>query len=439
MFYALILLGLLPALFLSDIFSPAEDDEGQDAEGAGDTGQGDFLENLETSAPQDVLLPVTGDDAPVFNAPVDPDDVLSPDETDASPVHSPPVSGPILHPNDTPQAEYPVDGEGSLLQQLLEEQGDATAGIGFLGTQVTQTVDIALGDGDDLLGLGGEQDHGGGGGTLGDWDGTPLIRTAGDLSVVDAGAGDDTITTGTGAAYVFGGEGADRIEVGEGIAAVFGGAGDDLITGGDTAPAYLDGGAGDDVIIGGDAGEIIEGGVHIGGTGETDDDTISGGAGDDVIRGGYGADTLSGDAGDDVIDHLGTSDERVVAERHAFSWHIDDEADTLDGGAGDDTLIMDRADTATGGSGDDVFWLYFDQDSGVGAAEITDFEPGSDFLRVSLNPEVVHGTPDVEVMPSQDGDDGLVIINGDVVAILQGAADATAADVFVEVRDDVFR
>ncbi|MEJ1998100.1 MAG: hypothetical protein P8X76_08105 [Maritimibacter sp.] len=160
----------------------------------------------------------------------------------------------------------------------------------------------------------------------------------------------------------------------EGAAALFGGAGDDELSGGDDNPVWLDGGAGNDAIQGGAADEVIYGGEHGASGGDAPgDDIIDGGGGDDQISGGYGADTLSGGDGDDVIDHLGRLEQEVAWERHRFDWHIDNEADALSGGAGNDMLIMDRADTAEGGEGNDTFWVYFDAGSGSGAAEITDF------------------------------------------------------------------
>lgn len=130
---------------------------------------------------------------------------------------------------------------------------------------------------------------------------------------------------------------------------------------------------------------------------------------------------------------------REAGAGRAFDWRVDGAADTLDGGAGDDTLILDRFDTATGGAGVDLFWLHHDATAGGGVADITDFQPGADFLRVSLNPAVGYGEAlAVEVAPSTDGADAEVRVDGDLVAILRGAAEASASDVFVEVRADVF-
>ncbi len=169
-----------------------------------------------------------------------------------------------------------------------------------------------------------------------------------------------------------------------------------------------------------------------------DDDTIVGGGGDDIITGGYGADTLVGGDGDDVIDHLGRAEQDISAPHHAFAWHIDNDADALFGGDGNDTLIMDRADNATGGTGNDTFWVYFDDASGSGAADVGDFTVGEDFLRITLNPELDHGDMVLRVEPSDDGADGIVRVNDAIVAILRGAANATEADMLVEVTENIF-
>ncbi len=442
MIFALLFIGLLPIMFLPDVFDNGGDEdvgnglaEGEDPElDPTDDGFGDILSPVEDDA--------TPPDEPIL---VDDDDVLGPDEDDANPddYGAPIGDGGLIDPNETPDEEYQIDGDGTLLQQLLDEQSADTTGIGFLGTQIGDTSDFELGAQDDSLTLPEDDIDGNGEGALGSWDGTALIQTEGDLNVVSGGAGDDTISAGDEAAYIFGGAGDDTLAAGDGAAAIYGGAGNDTITGSDavradgTAAAYLDGGEGDDTIIGGDANEVISGGEH--GEGEASgDDTLSGGGGDDAIRGGRGVDILSGGDGDDVIDHYGNSEELVRAEQNEFSWHIDNDADILDGGEGNDTLIFDRADSATGGEGNDTFWLYFDSASGVGFAEITDFSSGEDFLRVSLNPDITSGTPEVSVTPSEDGLDGVVRVNGEVVAMLRGAPDATAGDIYVDVPENIF-
>ncbi|MEJ2018091.1 MAG: hypothetical protein P8X51_07290 [Maritimibacter sp.] len=356
------------------------------------------------------------------------------------PINNDPIDGDtILDPTTDPSGDYPYAADPGLLQQRLESETDFNFGSGYLAEfgdepeQIEQTGDdnsfSAVDDG--LAGTGE--------GALNTRDGTPMLASDTPVTLVDGGSGADEITLGDGAAYAFGGEGDDILRAGEGAAALFGGAGDDELSGGDDNPVWLDGGAGNDAIQGGAADEVIYGGEHGASGGDAPgDDIIDGGGGDDQISGGYGADTLSGGDGDDVIDHLGRLEQEVAWERHRFDWHIDNEADALSGGAGNDMLIMDRADTAEGGEGNDTFWVYFDAGSGSGAAEITDFTPGEDFLRISLNPDIVKSGPEISVGPSEDGQDGLVIVNGETVAVLRGAPGATDADIYIDVTDDVF-
>ncbi len=369
--------------------------------------------------------------------PVDPDDVLRPIDPEGAP-HGPgqPVNQEdVLKPIDNPDEGLPVDG--SLVEHAVQRDGDAVAGLDDFDRVLGDTVEIEGSDAADEIVLDHNGAPGGGAGDMSLWDGTPLIQSDGDVIVVDGAGGDDVIETGDGAAYAFGGAGNDQITVGDGATAAFGGDGNDTLIGG-SSDSYLDGGAGNDVIQGGDGNEVLKGGVHRGDTGESDDDVIDGGAGDDRISGGEGADLLSGGAGDDVIDHNGRATENDGAERHEFSWHLDGDADVLDGGAGDDTLIMDLSDQATGGDGADVFWLYADEATAE-YAEVTDFEPGEDFLRIELNPDTTYGEVELEVQPSPDGQDGEVYVNGQLVALLQGAPTATSANVYVSVQENVFR
>ncbi len=409
--------------------------EGDAAEGAVAADKLDGPDDLTAQ----VLTPTDPDDEEPGDPgdPVDPDDVLRPiDPEDAPPGPGEPVNPEdVLKPIDDPDEGLPVDG--SLVEHAVQRDGDAVAGLDDFDRVLGDTVQIEGSDAADDIALDHDGVPGGGAGDMSLWDGTPLIQSDGDVTVVDGAGGDDVIKTGDGAAYAFGGAGHDQITVGDGAAAAFGGDGNDTLTGG-ASDSYLDGGAGNDVIQGGDGNEVLKGGVHRDNTGESDDDVIDGGAGDDRISGGEGADLLSGGAGDDVIDHNGRATENDGAERHEFSWHLDGDADVLDGGAGDDTLIMDLSDQATGGDGADVFWLYADETTAE-YAEVTDFEPGEDFLRIELNPDTTYGEVELEVQPSPDGQDGEVYVNGQLVALLQGAPTATSANVYVSVQENVFR
>ena len=324
------------------------------------------------------------------------------------------------------------------LTDLLDRDSDNVGGLNALGRSVTDVQDIVLGpEDDDFINADDGLDDTG---SLVLDEGTPIVTSGAPVDVIDGGDGNDRIDAGDEAAYVFGGAGEDTLIAGDSSAALFGGEGADSLVSDSGADerAFLDGGQGDDTLTGGAGDDILDGGEHAAGA-DPGDDLIDGGAGDDLIRGGLGADTLFGGAGDDVIDHAGRDLERQTVSQSEFAWHTDDAADSLDGGTGDDTLIFDQNDTATGGEGADLFWVYHDSAAGPDAAVVTDFTVGEDFLRVSLNPHIgENGEPDVEVSASADGADGLVTVNGNLVAILRGAPGATASDVFAEVNPDIF-
>lgn len=350
-------------------------------------------------------------------------------------------TGDILTPNTGAGDGESPHKDQTLLDQLLGSETDSHYGREDLDHFVPETEEYVLTDGDDNLTLGGagtDEDPG----QISTFRGTAVVSGDGAIDVVDAGAGDDTIHAGDDAAYLFGNDGNDTIIAGDGALAAFGGQGDDQLDGSDSCDSYLDGGTGDDVLIGGDGDDQLFGGSHEGEISSdldaTDNDILDGGAGDDVLKGGLGADLLLGGDGDDVIDHFGHAMEESGAEQHDYDWHNDGASDVLDGGAGNDTLIFGASDIATGGEGNDVFWLYSDGNFDEPVAQVMDFETGRDFLRVSLDEDGGREDLTCEVSPSENGEDGVVTVGGQVVAILKGAPDATAQDVYVEVRSDVF-
>ena len=436
--FALLLLGLVPLIFMGGSFGgEAEDDPAQMDSGAdgGTDGGTDPVGTVDLSS---ILLPVTDDGAPGPVSDIDPSTVLQPVTGDGAPgpvddVDPDTVVGPV----DAPGEGLPAEADQTALQRLVLGQSDYDIGADFLTIMPGETEDIVLTDGADLWEAAHDDIDGNGSGTLADFDGTPIL-SGGGVTVVEGGAGDDAILGGDGALYGFGGEGDDILVAADGVAALFGGTGDDILAA-SLADAFLDGGLGDDMIAGGAGNDVLSGGAHVADSaGAQDDDRISGGGGDDDIRGGFGADVLIGGSGDDVIDHLGRVEEDVVWEKTLFDWHVDGAQDRLDGGTGNDTLIMGREDIATGGEGTDSFILYFDDTQGAGFAEITDFVSGTDFLRVELNPEGGYTAPDVAVSASDDGQDGVVTVDGQVVAILRGAPTASLADVLVEVMTERF-
>ena len=75
--------------------------------------------------------------------------------------------------------------------------------------------------------------------------------------------------------------------------------------------------------------------------------TLDGGAGNDTIVGGDGADTLlGGDGNDVVIGGRGNDTAQLGAGDDTFVWNPGDGSDTVDGGAGTDTLQFDGANVS---------------------------------------------------------------------------------------------
>lgn len=120
-----------------------------------------------------------------------------------------------------------------------------------------------------------------------------IIRGRDGNDSIYGGGGDDTLYGGPGSDVIRGGVGNDRIDGGGGADRLIGGDGNDTISAG-LGDDYIDGGGGNDLIVSGDGNDTI---LSIGGG-----DTISAGAGFDLIlvagagtniAGGDGFDTLS--------------------------------------------------------------------------------------------------------------------------------------------------
>lgn len=238
---------------------------------------------------------------------------------------------------------------------------------------------------------------------------------------LDGLGGDDLVLGGAGD-DLLGGRGGDDSLLGEdGNDHLDGGEGNDLLSGGDNNDA-LDAGAGDDTLFGGAGWDTLSG--HEG------NDQLSGGDGSDLLLGGEGADQLTGQAGDDTLDGgygndllsggLG-SDELNGGPGQDTIWgqwpgETDLEGDILNGGAGDDLLMLGSGDIANGGEAADVFALQ-DIHSGDPLAQIMDYDPSQDQL-VILYDANLHPDPLLSI-DSHDGSCTL-LIDGVPLADLAG-------------------
>lgn len=207
-------------------------------------------------------------------------------------------------------------------------------------------------------------------------------------------------------ARIEGTDGDDLIDAGPGNDTVFAGPGDD----------FVDAGPGDDRVFGGDDDDLI--------VGAAGDDFLRGGSGDDMMFGGAGSDELNGDVGDDVLAGADIIDaEGLVAAGMAAAQNgqtVNDvdlsqfidldadplEADTLNGGVGDDIIIAGSNDLVDTGSGSDVVnvgeWVVEGQ-----PVNIVGFNPAKDAIVYSYSGPT---TPSVSF---GEDDDGTATLNAD--------------------------
>jgi Ca2+-binding RTX toxin-like protein len=208
---------------------------------------------------------------------------------------------------------------------------------------------------------------------------------------VDAGAGNDRVSTSSGRDTILGGEGNDKIWSGladdrvdgqGGRDVIMAGDGNDTVTGGasndrlrgQSGNDSLDGGKGNDRIDGNDGDDTL--------SDKAGRDRISGGAGNDIgtfkdagrIKGGDGNDqftsngkaTVYGEAGDDVLSGLsvlGGAANDVITGREVYGGDGNDrivgtdKADQLYGDDGTDVITAGgSADYVAGGNGDDALY-----------------------------------------------------------------------------------
>jgi Ca2+-binding RTX toxin-like protein len=174
---------------------------------------------------------------------------------------------------------------------------------------------------------------------------------------------------------------ADTLEIGEFGDRVIGFDGDDVISfaaGEDTTGRDMDvmGGSGDDTITLGLGDDSIEGGL---------------GSGSDEFYGGYG---------NDILNSAG------------------DPADTVFGGAGDDTFYADGGDALIGGTRVDEFNIDF-SDPAATAVAIDDFDPATEQLNIDVS-LALDAVPTITYEIAAGGSGTNLLVDGNVVAFLVG-------------------
>nr|WP_118169854.1 calcium-binding protein [Nostoc sphaeroides] len=182
--------------------------------------------------------------------------------------------------------------------------------------------------------------------------------------VVNGQGGNDKIDGLSGNDLLRGGRGNDTLNGGTGNDTLNGGEGNDFLNGGEGDDS-LNGGTGNDLLWGGAANDTLNGG--------RENDTLLGGTGDDRLTvGSSDIDPLGGDqllSGDDGNDTLSASGyETRDGENYYTSGN-----NTLNGGAGDDYLIVNFSkanNLLNGGDGNDTFFKNYSGndtiDGGIG-------------------------------------------------------------------------
>lgn len=297
--------------------------------------------------------------------------------------------------DDEDQANGPEEtGDGG---NLLDDLDGQTGGQDR--SPVSDDFDDPVEDGQDITGDAANDILSGG-------QGDDAIRGEGGSDLIDGRDGDDSIEAGSGNDFVSAGSGADTVDGGDGNDRIEGQAGDDSLVGG-TGNDALAGHEGDDSLLGQAGADTLTGGtgsdVLDGGTG---DDWLAGGEGNDRVFGAAGSDVLDGNAGDDWISGL--------------QGDVDDfDADFLNGGTGNDSLVLGSGDFATGGDGDDDFVLQEWLTEG-GVAHIDDYDAARDQLIIAYDP-AAHPDPALTLELSPDGAQSTVLLDGAPVATVRGS------------------
>lgn len=218
---------------------------------------------------------------------------------------------------------------------------------------------------------------------------------------LQGGAGDDSVSGGSGDDTLSGDAGNDTVRGGYGDDTVFGAKGNDS----------LQGQAGDDLLLGGEGADSLEGGDG--------DDIGSGGAGNDVMTGSSGDDHLSGDDGADTLDG-GMGDDSLEGNEgndRLLYWRGDD---TLIGGLGNDTFVLSTSaeygsashwgwGIMQGGKGQDTLELIGSSDSY--SIRKVDDNQWQIYRATSASAKVVIDAMDIEVLRFGDGSTRILSID----------------------------
>ncbi|MEF3047355.1 Hint domain-containing protein [Pseudotabrizicola sp. L79] len=215
-----------------------------------------------------------------------------------------------------------------------------------------------------------------------------VLAGAGNDTVV-ALAGNDDITGAAGDDLVYGGDGNDVATGDGGRDILHGDAGDDTLAGGADQDTLF-GGAGNDLLNGGLGDDVLDGG--------TGNDTLEGLDGNDVINAGAGNDSVNAGLGNDYIDTRAPGDDsspdRSFPGLYTADTNPTDDRDTVDAGAGADTIFTgDDNDVIVSGGGNDFVHAGDDDDSvqGNDGDDTIQAGEGNDTVTGDLGNDVIYG------------------------------------------------
>lgn len=308
-----------------------------------------------------------------------------------------------------------VPGDPAVL--LKDEAGDTSIDVS------SNDAVVFAGDGDDTVTVTGEDADGLLGPELGEYyDREDDANWSGSV-FVDAGAGDDSVIVDGGTVQVnVAGDGSDMVQLtGVGDVLVTAGDGDTVIGSDDALYTVVD--------LNGDAA-LFEGGASDEHAYVLGDSTVNAGGGDDALIASDGAQSLSGGDGDDTI--RANSEDSFPGNHTALAEHyIDASVDTLEGGAGDDALVLAHGDIATGGADTDHFTVFSEPGHAMGPAVITDLDPSiGESVRLSLDGGAVTFEGEDATDPSYDltdritvdetGGDSTILVDGEAALLVAG-------------------
>ncbi|MEM9872085.1 MAG: hypothetical protein AAF822_12585 [Pseudomonadota bacterium] len=221
---------------------------------------------------------------------------------------------------------------------------------------------------------------------------------------------DDDETNAAADDSVSGADTPETIETGGGDDTVFAAGGNDLV----------DTGTGDDRAFGQDGNDAIFGGEG--------DDFLRGSAGEDILFADEGEDTLFGDSGDDILVGADILESEEIFDITAQTNFLpvplsdfidlsgeDGEADTLNGGFGDDGIIAGSNDVVSTGDGADVVEIG-DWVTPGAPVTITDFDLAEDVIVYDFFGD----TPPNVILGELDDGTVTLELDGEIVARLEG-------------------